>query len=590
MNKNLSKAAISLGLILLFVGLALVLTPQIAFAMPSTPDQKTITQPDGSKFGIQIWGDERASGFETLEGHSINQQADGWWTYMLPVQSNDIASSNSLESLRVGVNGAPAVELHFERKLKTENIQSFVNPLETVGADSQQPGSEAAILSSTTLSATTSAPTTTGTQPVLVILGYYEDTPPTTNPADFQGKFFNSEKSLRDYYAHASFGLLDLAPASENSGVLNDGIVGWVNLGKTHPNPSNQNWDATLTIVSLALKAADPFVNFASFDKDASKALSASELHIVLIIAGFEASYYGGLSQPSVWGHKWSLSTPVIADGMTLASYMKKGSYIMFGEIMGDHSSTIGIMAHEMGHDIGWPDLYGTENAGLGTWDIMSFGGWNTAAGDTFLGQTPSLPNAYLRVISAWIDPNNPVQLVPALDFQNTPMDLLVSTTNPFAIILPIDSNLSSLIGDFFIIENRSRTGYDASLPGAGALIWHINESAPNNYEPINQRVKLIQADGADHLSCSANYGDPGDAFNATSVNTRFGVGTSLSSIYANGDASNILVAFSGDSTTEFALLIGPQESMGITVNLVISQPFNPADYPYSIFLPLAQR
>ena len=584
------KATSTLLLMLLFVGLALVLTTHKVYAMPCSPENTLITQPDGTQFVAQIWGDELTSGFETLEGYSINQQSDGWWAYFTSNQNNGNSTLSSVSNLRVAVDNAPAVELHLERKIKTENIQSFVNPLETVGADILQPGSEPVTLDSITLSATTSASTTTGTQPVLVILGYYEDRPPNTNPADFQGKIFNSEKSLRDYYAHASFGLLDLAPASENSGALNDGIVGWVNLGKTHPNPSNQNWDAVQTMVSSALNAANPFVNFASFDKDANKALSSSELHIVLVIAGFEASYDGGLSKPSVWGHKWSLSTPVVADGMTLASYTMKGSYIMVGEIMGDHSSTIGIMAHEMGHDMGWPDLYGTGSAGLGTWDIMSFGGWNTAAGDTYLGQTPPFPNAYLKTMLGWIDLNNPTQLLPALNFLETPIDLISSTTNPFALTLPTDSNPSLSIGEFFIVENRSKTSYDASLPGAGALVWHINEAVSSNNNPQNMRVKLIQADGADHLLSSTNYGDPGDAFSAYSINKSFGVGTPLSSAYANGQPSNISLAFGGGSETGFALLIGPQETMGVTVSLVISQPFNPTDYPYIIYLPLAQR
>ena len=588
MKNILSKATFSLLLMLLFVGLALALTPQIAFAMPSAPGQKNITQPDGSQFGAQSWGDESASGFETLDGYSIKQQVDGWWSYMMIVGGNDKASVSSLEGLRVGVNNAPAFELHLERKLKTENIQSLVNPLETAGGSILQPGAEADILSSTTLTDTTSAPATTGTQPVLVILGYYEDKLPSTNPADFQGEIFGSGKSLRDYYAQASFGLLDLTPATENFGALNDGIVGWVNLGKTHPNPSNQDWNAVLTIIPLALNAADPYVDYSSFDKDGNKALSASELHIVLIIAGFEASYDGGAAQPCVWGHKWSLSTPVVADGMKLASYTMKGSYTMFGEIMGNHPSTMGIMAHEMGHDLGWPDLYGTGSAGLGTWDIMSFGGWNTAAGDTYFGQTPPLPNAYLQITSGWIDANDPAQLVPALNFQNTPMDLSNSTINPFAMILPVDSDPSSRIGEFYIIENRSQTGYDASLPGSGALVWHITESSSGNNDPLNLRVKLEQADGADHLLSSTNYGDAGDAFNASSLNKRFGVGTPLSSAYTNRDPSNILVVFGGGSASGFAPLIGPL-SMGVTVSLVSSQTSNPADY-HVIFLPLAQR
>jgi len=552
--------------------------------MPSAPGQKIITQPDGSQFGAQIWGDERFSGFETLEGYSIERQPNGWWTYMVPAESKNNPSICSQGYLRVGLDTPPVVELQFDRKNKNKILQSMEIPGEAGGAPILQPGFD--ILSPIT---EPSATTPTSTQPALVILGYYDDMPHRTTPADFQSKFFGSSKSVRDYYTQASYGRLSLAPAVESSGTQNDGIVGWVNLGKTHPSPSNLNWDATLTIASLALKAADPFVNFASFDKDANKALSASELHIVFIIAGYEASYDGGAAKPCVWGHKWSISTPVVADGTTLGSYQMKGSYTMFGEMMGDHASTIGVMVHELGHDLGWPDLYGTGSAGLGTWDIMSFGGWNTAPGDSFLGQTPPLPNAYLRKTLGWIDPNNPSQLLPALEYQNTPIDLSVSTNNPFALILPVDPDPNPQVGDFFMAENRARIGYDASLPGDGALVWHINEAAISNNNPQNLRVKLIQADGADHLLTSTNYGDPGDAFSATSINTRFGIGTPLSSAFANGEPSNILMVFGLSGRTGMASIIS-SPSMGVMVSQVNPQIVDPTDYPYSIYLPLAQR
>jgi M6 family metalloprotease-like protein len=583
------KSVLAFGLFFFLVGLALVLTAQKVYAMPAAPGNTHITQPDGTQFMAQTWGDEFASGVETLEGYSIHLQADGWWIYTLPTQSSGNASLNNLEGLRVTVNSTPPVEINLERNLILNNTNYLENPLETGGLILSPTGAEVATLSSNTPSAITSATTNTGTQPVLVILGYFDDMPPKTNPAEFEGRFFADSKSVKNYYSQASYGLLALTPIAENFGTFNDGIVGWINLGKTHPNPRNQDWTAALTIATSALNAADPYVNFSSFDKDGNKALSASELHIVVIVAGYEASYDGGAAGPSVWGHKWSLSTPVIADGIAVGSASVKGSYTMFGEMMSDHPSTMGIIVHEMGHDLGWPDLYGTGSAGLGTWDIMSFGGWNTVPGDTYLGQTPPLPNAYLRKIQSWIDPNNPAQLVPALEYKNTPINLSISTTNPFALILPVDSDPSPLVGEFFIVEHREKTGYDASLPSSGALVWRINESVLSNNNPQNPRVKLIQADGADHLLTTANYGDSGDAFNAASINTRFGVGTPLSSAYANGNPSNVLLVFCGGSLSGFAPMMGPQ-SIGVTPTLFSDLSFTPADHAYSIFLPLTCR
>ena len=572
---------------LLFIGLASLLTVHEVYAMPCGPQESVIIQPDGTQFEALSWGDEFASGFETLEGYSITRQADGWWTYITDIQNNEQNTLSRMGSLRVGVDNAPAVDLHFERNLILNtplSLDTAVKPSLT--------GTSLAVPDSTTLGIETSgtlAASKTGSENVLVILGYYDDMPQRTQPADFQTKIFGSSKSVKDYYSQASYGLYSLAAAAESFGTANDGIVGWVNLGKTHPNPRNQDWNATLTIATAAIQAANPYVNFAAFDKDGNKGLSNSELHVVIIVAGYEASADGAVAQPAVWGHKWSISTAVVADGMTVSSPSFKGSYTMFGEIMVDHPSTIGIIVHEFGHDLGWPDLYGTSGAGLGSWDIMSYGGWNSVSGDAYTGQTPPRPNAYLQTLLGWIDPNNPVQLLPALNIQNTPIDISTSTANPFAMTLPADPNPSLSIGEFFIVENREKTGYDASLPGAGALIWHINENVANNNDPSNPRVKLIQADGADHMATAANYGDPGDAFCASSVYKSFGVGTPLSSVYATGEPSNIHLDFGGGSTVGFNSPMSVQ-SMAVKVTYYGNVIVNPADFPYNIYLPLAQR
>ena len=583
----MKKATFTLLLMLLVAGLALVLTTRNVYAMPCSPENNLITQPNGTQFVAQTWGDELTSGFETPEGYSINQQADGWWTYITPDQNNGNSTLSSVGSLRVAVDNPPAVELHLERNFKLASSLPLSNPL-CSSTPELSPASPLEDSFNAELSASLTG-TNIGTQSVLVILGYYDDRPQQTLPSDFQTKFFGSSKSIRDYYSQASYGLFSLTPAAESSGTVNDGIVGWVNLGKTHPDPSNQDWNATLNIASSALQAANPYVDFAAFDKDGNKGISASELHVVLVIAGYEASYDGGIAQPAVWGHKWSISTSVVNDGVTVCSPSFKGSYTMFGEMMGDHPSTMGVIVHEMGHDLGWPDLYGNSGAGLGSWDIMSYGGWNTAPGDIYLGQTPPLPNAYLRTILGWIDPNNPAQLLPALNFQNAPINLISSTESPFALTLPTDSNPSLLIGEFFIVENRARISYDASLPGSGALVWHINETFPNNLDPQKPRVKLIQADGFDHLSTAANYGDPGDPFSDSSINKSFGVGTPLSSAYSDGTPSNIQLTFGGGSLSGFASIITTQ-SMAVRVTYFGDVVVNPADFPYAIFLPLAQR
>ena len=66
---------------------------------------------------------------------------------------------------------------------------------------------------------------------------------------------------------------------------------------------------------------------------------------------------------------------------------------------------------------------------------------------------------------------------------------------------------------EYFLLENRQRTGFDRALPGDGLLIWHIDESRENNEDPAHYKVALMQADGSGDLEAARNQGDPSDPF-----------------------------------------------------------------------------
>ena len=139
--------------------------------------------------------------------------------------------------------------------------------------------------------------------------------------------------------------------------------------------------------------------------------LSVSELHVTVIVAGYETSYGGELDVcgNSVWGHQGGLydAAPKL-DGTVVNS--RGGT--MFGEWMCTPSSapgqmsSIGIMVHELGHDIGLPDLYDTDfsSAGLSRWSVMSSGSWNRV-GTAFSGTTPAGLDAFSKSYQGWVTP-----------------------------------------------------------------------------------------------------------------------------------------------------------------------------------------
>jgi immune inhibitor A len=66
---------------------------------------------------------------------------------------------------------------------------------------------------------------------------------------------------------------------------------------------------------------------------------------------------------------------------------------------------------------------------------------------------------------------------------------------------------------EYFLIENRQKTGRDGDLPGSGLALWHIDETQANNTNPLAYKVALVQADGKRELELNRNQGDPGDVF-----------------------------------------------------------------------------
>lgn len=259
-------------------------------------------------------------------------------------------------------------------------------------------------------------------EPTLVILVQFTDRTESTIQANWNTEMFAATNSMRDYYHEVSYyqpGVtgLDLPPASETSAPNNNGVAGWYTITytdpgtgttyNTHPwNAIKADWEGTASqwIAEAAVLAADPDVNFATFDTNADGFISASELHIVIVVAGYEDSYSGN-PNPDTWRHHWSLATGVTVDGVVILQYNQGGGYSMVGEL--DPNGSIikfGLVCHEMGHDLGLPDLYDVSqnSEGIGEWGLMSSGDWCNVG---VLANSPSHLCAWSKIYLGWISP-----------------------------------------------------------------------------------------------------------------------------------------------------------------------------------------
>ena len=249
---------------------------------------------------------------------------------------------------------------------------------------------------------------------------------------------------MADFYKQVSYNKLQITPAAETSGTANDGVVGWVSLAMNHPNTGSLNseadYQAAHNTIRSAILAADPFVNFATYDTNGNGALDPRELHITVIAAGYETSYGGEAAScgKSVWGHQWrvaghSVTAPTV-DGKVAGGL----GYMLFGEqhcSTNDnpgHHATIGIMAHELGHDLNMPDLYDTDSSseGIGEWSLMASGSWNRTAGQ-FAGSTPAGLDPFTRSYQNWVTPVEVTSATVALGQVETNQSVSASSPTP---------------------------------------------------------------------------------------------------------------------------------------------------------------
>ncbi len=274
-----------------------------------------------------------------------------------------------------------------------------------------------------------------------------------------------------------------------------------------------------------AAVAADPSVNFQPYDNDGNGFVDA----FIVVHAGPGGEVTGNAGD--IWSHKSTLPAAYATDSTKIYGYLTI-----------PEDAKIGVCAHELGHLLfGFPDLYDTDYSsnGIGDWCLMAGGTWNGG------GDVPAHASAWCKANQGWASVTN----VTANGSLSIP-DVKAS------------HNLLRLWKDgaagpeYFLVENRQRTGFDAQLPGDGLLVWHIDENQTGNTDENHYKVALLQADGQRDLELNHNRGDGGDPYPGTAVATSVtSSSTPGTKSYAGADTCVSISSISASGPTMTATL-----------------------------------
>lgn len=368
---------------------------------------------------------------------------------------------------------------------------------------------------------------------VVVVLAQFSDQTMVQTPQHYQDLFFSSgvlpHGSVKEYYQEVSGGLVDIVGE----------VVGPYTLPHTLAWYANNNFGIgrgggafrANILAKDAAVAANPAVNFGLYDNDGNGFVDA----FIVVHAGRGGEQTGRAGD--IWSHKHVLPAAMPVDGKQIYAYLTV-----------PEDARLGVCAHEIGHLLfGFPDLYDTDGSseGIGDWCLMAGGSWNGG------GDTPAHPSAWCKVQQGWVGTTN------------------VTASGPVA--LP-DVKTSHTVhrlwkngaggSEYFLLENRQRTGFDAQLPGAGLLVWHIDETQPGNRDENHYKVALVQADGLRALDARhpvgsfGDQGDSGDPFPGSAGATAFSASTTPHSrSYAGGNTCVSVTAISASGPTMTATL-----------------------------------
>jgi len=324
---------------------------------------------------------------------------------------------------------------------------------------------------------------TKGNVKVMALLVSFSDYAPTNPLASIEDKLFLDGtgtppyESVHNYYWRSSYGQLAIGGTT----------LGWYRTA--YPRSSVTDSEAVIKEALSSFDAAGH--DFSQYDNDGD-----GEIDYFLVIWTGPHTGWGSLWWP--WYSFGFGDSSFLLDGKRLGGYSWQWESNPVGRPFNP-----GPVIHETGHALGLPDYYDYDvtvgpQGGVGYLDMMD-GNW----GDH---------NCFSKFLLDWLTPTvvaggaNAVSLRSAGSFGDAVLFAKGATDESFA--------------EYFMVQNRTRTGNDVTYPADGLLVWHVDAQLHqsgqgylyDNSAADHKLLRLMEADGLEEIERTAPHGGAADA------------------------------------------------------------------------------
>ena len=302
-------------------------------------------------------------------------------------------------------------------------------------------------------------------------------------------------------------------------------VTPWVRIGRTERASSNRSTFKRALWQALSVLKRRNRIDGRNYDA------------VTVLHSGYGAEHggkdclTGAPPEERVWAH----SGTVLWNGESIRYGVASA---LWGNC-GQEIARVGMITHELGHSLfRLPDLYDKgRGSGVGSFDVMAYA-WGKSNDQYY----PPHMSAWTKIKLGWVEPT---MIKKAGQYTLHPYE-----TNPN--VLRIDGGFPS--DEYLLVEFRKDIGFDKALGCPGAVIYHVDDTAPRQSRPGFPRIRgpaaaqfpangdhyqiaVVQKDRSFHLERGENTGQCEDMWGVTATDDMLGPGGNVFSTYPNSDS-----------------------------------------------------